>query len=78
MVRCLSLLMCPLTKKMIKDPVLAADGHTYERAAIERFFAQSPSGEELRSPVTGQVLEHSSLSSNAANLEVIRQVCFGS
>ena len=26
---------CPITLEVMKDPVLASDGHTYERAAIE-------------------------------------------
>ena len=29
-------LMCPITGEIVKDPGVATDGHTYERAAIER------------------------------------------
>lgn len=29
---------CPLTKKLFKDPVITADGETYEREAIEEWF----------------------------------------
>jgi hypothetical protein len=31
---------CPIsvTDELMKDPVVAADGHTYERAAIEEWF----------------------------------------
>eukprot|EP01105_Mastigella_eilhardi_P019224 TRINITY_DN4513_c0_g1_i1.p1 TRINITY_DN4513_c0_g1~~TRINITY_DN4513_c0_g1_i1.p1 ORF type:complete len:295 (-),score=68.25 TRINITY_DN4513_c0_g1_i1:41-925(-) len=44
--RCLATLpdvfhfICPLTHRIMHDPVVAADGHTYERAAIEAHFAR--------------------------------------
>uniref|UniRef100_A0A7S1VV23 U-box domain-containing protein n=1 Tax=Grammatophora oceanica TaxID=210454 RepID=A0A7S1VV23_9STRA len=34
-------LLCPITLDLMKDPVIAADGHTYERSAIEQVFNQS-------------------------------------
>lgn len=44
---------CPITCELMEDPVLAADGHSYERGAIEAWLAThatSPkSGEELPS-----------------------------
>jgi hypothetical protein len=33
--------LCSLTLEVMVDPVIAADGHTYERAAITRWFRQS-------------------------------------
>lgn len=46
---------CPVTHDVMQDPVVAADGHTYERAAIERSLAakacspmtNNPMGPEL-------------------------------
>ena len=38
-------LVCALTHNLMVDPVLAADGHTYERAAILAWIA---SNRELR------------------------------
>ncbi|KAH8055863.1 ubiquitin-protein transferase [Aureococcus anophagefferens] len=32
-------LCCPVTCELMKDPVMADDGHTYERVAIEQWFA---------------------------------------
>ena len=26
--------MCPISRALLRDPVIAADGHTYEREAI--------------------------------------------
>ena len=42
---------CPISLQLMEDPVLASDGHAYERAEIEQWFASNS-----RSPVTGQVL----------------------
>lgn len=33
--------VCPITHETMCDPVVAQDGHTYERTAIERWFMQS-------------------------------------
>jgi len=41
-------LRCPITHELFVDPVLAVDGFTYERDAIELWFRQSD-----KSPVTG-------------------------
>jgi ankyrin repeat protein len=30
---------CPITQEIMEDPVMTHDGHTYERSAIERWFA---------------------------------------
>ena len=30
--------ICPITHEIMTDPVLTADGHAYERAAIERWL----------------------------------------
>merc|ERR1719359_1407524 len=46
-------LICPLNRAIMRDPVCAADGWTYERVAIERHFARA--GRSMPcSPVTGQ------------------------
>ena len=41
-------LLCPITHELFRDPVFLADGHVYERSAIERWFA---SGKRV-SPLT--------------------------
>jgi hypothetical protein len=30
--------VCPITMEVMRDPVIAADGHTYEREAIENWL----------------------------------------
>eukprot|EP00887_Chlorella_sp_A99_P002394 scaffold10.g2394.t1 len=54
-------LVCPITQEPMRDPVVAADGHTYERAAIEAWIARQPT-----SPMTAQPLEHLQLTPNRA------------
>lgn len=43
--------VCPITQEMMQDPVSTVDGHTYERAAIERWLTR-----KRTSPLTGSVL----------------------
>ena len=44
-------LCCPISMEIMRDPVISADGHTYERAEIESWFANNRT-----SPKTGAVL----------------------
>lgn len=30
--------ICPITYELMRDPVVASDGHTYEKAAIEKWL----------------------------------------
>lgn len=59
--------VCPITRELITDPVIAADGHTYDRSAIEQWIHGCFSGTRgsvdasavrRTSPKTGQPLEH--------------------
>ncbi|KAJ1456495.1 hypothetical protein M885DRAFT_169201 [Pelagophyceae sp. CCMP2097] len=50
---------CPITRSLMRVPVIAADGHTYDRSAIERWLSSHDS-----SPRTGQALEHRMLVPN--------------
>ena len=50
---------CPITGVPMAEPVVAADGHTYERHAIMRWMQTSN-----KSPLTGEVLAHSQLVAN--------------
>lgn len=50
---------CPITGQPMIEPVVAADGHTYERYAIVRWLQTSN-----RSPLTGGILAHAELVPN--------------
>ncbi len=45
-------LLCPILQETIKDPVMALDGHTYERLPITTWYERG----NRRSPVTGQTI----------------------
>ena len=48
--------ICPITTEIMSDPVMAADGHAYERSAIERWLATKST-----SPMTGEELGNTGL-----------------
>lgn len=54
-----NIFLCPVTHDIMRDPVVSADGYTYERSAIARWFETS-----RKSPVTGQTLPHAELVPN--------------
>ena len=60
--------MCPITTELMTDPVLATDGHTYERSAIERWFAIG----KTSSPKTGEPLEATAVFPNHSLRSMIR------
>lgn len=45
-------LVCPITQELMKDPVVAEDGHTYERSSLITWFNMG----RTRSPVTNSFL----------------------
>ena len=50
---------CPITGQPMKEPVVAADGHTYEKKAISKWYRTSN-----MSPLTGKELPHKELVPN--------------
>jgi U-box domain/C2 domain len=59
---------CPITGESMRDPVVAADGHTYERSAIARWLTESN-----KSPLTGAILSHKDLVPNYMLLSRLRE-----
>ncbi|KAK9828868.1 hypothetical protein WJX72_002481 [[Myrmecia] bisecta] len=59
---------CPITQEIMQDPVVCADGHTYERSAIAAWLAAHDT-----SPMTNQPLASKALIANIA----VRQVVAG-
>jgi len=50
---------CPITKELMDNPVIAADGFTYDKSAIEKWLSK-----KNISPVTGQILQNTTLHEN--------------
>jgi len=57
--------LCSLMKKVMKDPVFAFDGNTYERGAIESYLK-----EHGKSPITGVVIADTIIPNNAMKLQI--------
>ena len=57
-----------MSSVVMGDPVMATDGHSYERKQIERWLATKST-----SPMTGEALEHSILTPNHALRGRIRE-----
>ena len=58
-------LTCPITMLLLADPVMAADGYTYERSAIEKHIKTArDKGEAPKSPMEGTPLEDDRLMPN--------------
>ena len=55
-------LLCPILHERMRDPVIAADGHTYEREAISIWIEKR--GGRAISPMTGECLAHLELQEN--------------
>jgi hypothetical protein len=67
--------VCPITQDLMADPVVTADGHTYEREAILRWLHKQQScGLPCTSPLTGEPLEHINLVPNVALRGLIREL----
>ena len=65
-------LVCPITYSIMTDPVVAADGHTYERSAIEEYFRTAREvGEAIKSPLTREPLHHLNLTTTI----LVRRLC---
>ena len=60
---------CPITQMPMLDPLLAADGHSYERAALVKWLAKKKT-----SPVTGAPLQHMVLTPNHALRNTITEL----
>jgi hypothetical protein len=51
-------LRCPITQQLLIDPVVAADGHLYEKTAIEKWFLHNYS----KSPITREYIDDTTFS----------------
>ena len=55
--------VCPITHEAMREPVVAPDGFTYERTAIEKWLCTSQL-KSVKSPMTGETMESNRLTPN--------------
>ena len=61
-------LVCPISMELMRDPVMAMDGHTYERGPIERWLA-----DHQTSPKTNEPLPSTTLVPNHAVKSMVQE-----
>jgi len=49
-------LVCPISMELMRDPVMAMDGHTYERRNIERWLADHQTSPKTNEPLPSLTL----------------------
>ncbi|KDO32134.1 hypothetical protein SPRG_03351 [Saprolegnia parasitica CBS 223.65] len=64
--------VCPISREVMRDPVVAGDGHSYERSEILRWFQQ-----RLTSPVTNQPVASAAVVPNHTLKQAIQEACSG-
>lgn len=65
----------PLTLEVFRDPVIASDGYTYERSAIEQLITNAEESREApKSPMTREPLSSVKLSTNFAMRSLVSSV----
>lgn len=60
--------ICPISRDIMSDPVMAADGHTYERQEIQQWFDLG----KKTSPNTNKELPHCNLVPNYVLKKIIQ------
>ncbi|XP_075678127.1 WD repeat, SAM and U-box domain-containing protein 1-like [Dermatophagoides pteronyssinus] len=60
---------CPIIKEIMNDPVVASDGHSYERTAIQKWISDG----NVTSPLTNEVLDSQILTPNYNLRSLIRK-----
>ena len=61
-------MLCPLSKRVMHDPVFLFDGYTYEREVIEEWLKTN-----TESPITNETLVNKSLIPNLVLCDLIHK-----
>jgi WD40 repeat protein len=61
--------LCPISHEIMKDPVMAADGQTYDRESITNWLSRKRG----RSPLDGSKLPHTNLTDNLFARKIIKE-----
>jgi hypothetical protein len=61
--------LCPISQEIMTDPVMAADGQTYDRESITNWLSRKTG----RSPLDGSNLSHTNLTDNLFARKIIKE-----
>ena len=64
----LDLFMCPLTMEVMREPVITADGQTYEQTEIQKWFAHG----NRTSPLTAAEQPSTNLTPNIVLRKLVK------
>jgi hypothetical protein len=64
--------LCPITGELLSDPVVCADGHTYERTAIAAWITRHPPP-DTRSPMTNDPMHSIEMFPNIALRKLVHE-----
>ena len=53
--------ICPITYELMREPVVASDGHTYEKSAIEKWLKTSHTSPRNGDPIDGTIIPNYNL-----------------
>ena len=67
------MIRCPISQKIMKSPVVASDGITYNSDSIERYFSTFSEDEDVKSPITRELLDNRNL---IPNIDLKRMIEF--
>lgn len=62
--------LCPLSKKVMIEPIVCSDGETFDRISIENWLEEG----KLENPFTGQVIDKV-LTENIVLKKIIHDYC---
>ena len=61
--------ICPILGDVMEDPVIAMDGHTYERAAIATWYARSDRSPMTNLPIPATLIPNIAIRQQIAELD---------
>ncbi len=59
--------LCPITQSTFTDPVMAQDGHTYERSAIQEWFKNNDTSPLTRLPINKNIITNNTIRSEMSH-----------
>ncbi|GMI38499.1 hypothetical protein TeGR_g4097 [Tetraparma gracilis] len=65
-------LTCPITQDLFQNPVLAVDGHTYEKMSLRRWLRNR---ERFTSPVTNEIIDVSPETMSMLENRAVKTLC---